>query len=183
MKGVVRLLPLILALVGAGAGVCGAMLYWQDPGERARVHLDASLPLALVGLLGGAAVGGAAAAICARRPRLIPAAGVGAAALLGAAFAAPLGWIVGDMGAERLAREGMAVGAGVGAALGLVVGLIQGRLDLRTPGGAACSDSAVPGYQDRPDGIDPPRAAEPPVAPDPRVADDGVLSPPGPAGG
>ena len=170
MKGIVTLLPLILALVGASGGVCGAMLYRQDPGEWARVHLGDSLPLALAGLVGGAAAGGVVGRACARWPRVVPAVGVGAAALLGAALAAPLGWIAGDLGTERLARQGMAAGAGVGAVVGLVFGLGQLRLDRRpSPTGPLEPDQATD-YRDGPGGSVPPGAAEPDVAPRRRPA-------------
>ena len=151
-EAIAPLLPLILALAGAGAGVCGAMLYLHDPRERAHVYLQYSLPVAIAGLVGGAVAGQAVAAACTRRPRLVPAAEVAAATILGAAVVAPLGWIVGDLRAERLGAEGMAIGAVVGAAIGLVLGVVQTRPDRRQLTEPPGPDPAVANYRERPDG-------------------------------
>ena len=106
--------PVIFTLVGAGGGICLAMLYRQEPQERAHVHLDDSLPLVLLGAVTGSLAGSGVPAICARWPRFVQVAGVVSVTLLCTAITAPLGWIIGDMGKERLPHEGMTVGAVIG---------------------------------------------------------------------
>lgn len=123
--------PIVCTLIGGAAGVSSAMLYRQYPLERAHVHIDDSLPL----LVGGAALGGLAGACvfaaCRRWPRVVPALTVLATTALGAAIAAPLGWIAGDLRMERMPRQGMSAGAAVGAVGGLLVGLAQSLVDWR----------------------------------------------------
>src|SRR5205823_4646802 len=51
--------PVACAVIGGAAGVCLAMLYRQEPNERAHVYLDDSLPL-----LAGGAVLGCLAGLC-----------------------------------------------------------------------------------------------------------------------
>lgn len=124
--------PVAFTLVGAGVGVCLAMLYHQEPSERARVSIDDSMPLAVMGAAAGCLVGCFLGAVCTRWPKLVGAAGVVSATLVGAAFMAPIGWIAGDTGTDRLPREGMAGGAVIGAAAGFVVGLVQLFADRRS---------------------------------------------------
>jgi hypothetical protein len=135
MSRTIAILPVVYALVGAGCGVCFAMLLWQEPVERAHVFLDDSVHLALPGLVAGALAGVAASAACSRWPGAAPGVSMASTALLGASIAAPLGWIVGDLLDGRFAREGMAVGALVGFCLGLVFAAAQARQDgrRRTP--------------------------------------------------
>jgi hypothetical protein len=121
--------PVVFTLAGAATGVCLAMLFRQEPEERAHVYIDDSLPFVVSGATAGALAGYGVLAACARWPKLVQIATVASAALLGAVMTAPLGWIVGDLGAERLAREGMAVGAGAGGLLGFALGMIQMRQD------------------------------------------------------
>lgn len=136
--------PAILALVGAGFGICLGMLSGNVPPWT--VHLDVSVPLLLLGALVGALAGCAVSAACVRRPRHIRNAGLALTALLGASVTAPLGWIAGSIvAAERLPRVdvkedvwhlppvGMAGGAIVGCGLGLAIGVAQTRLDRRRP--------------------------------------------------
>jgi hypothetical protein len=125
MDRTIRLMPLIFPMVGAGAGVCWAMHYRYDNAERARVSLEASGPLALLGLIVGAGVGGVVRSAAERWPRIAPAVVVLSAGLLAAALAAPLGWIVGDMTASRAGNAGMLIGAVGGALVGLIVGATQ----------------------------------------------------------
>jgi hypothetical protein len=128
--------PVVFTLLGAAVGICLAMLYRQEPQERAHVYLDDSMPLVLLGAVAGALVGCGVSAACARWPGLVRIATVAFAALLGAAITAPLGWILGDMGAERLPREGMAAGAGIGGVMGLALGVAQMLLDRWRPSAA-----------------------------------------------
>src|SRR5437868_6786714 len=83
---------------GASAGICLAMLYRQEPMERAHVHLEDGLPLLEAGAAVGCLVGACVFAACARWPRPQAAATVLVAAALGAAIAAPLGWVIFDLG-------------------------------------------------------------------------------------
>jgi hypothetical protein len=130
---VVRFAPIVFGLVGAGSGVSLAMLYRQEPMERAHVYIDDSLPFFLAGAMVGCLFGGLVLAICTCCPRLVRGAGMSSIILLGAAFTAPLGWIVGDSAAERVPQDGMIGGAVVGAVLGCVVGVIQLALDRLHP--------------------------------------------------
>jgi hypothetical protein len=123
--------PVVFTLIGAGTGVCLAMLFHQDPSERAHVYIGDSLPFAIGGIVLGTLVGCGVSAACTRWPRLLWPLGVVSVTLLGAAMTAPIGWILGDSGAERFPREGMTIGAAVGAALGLVLGAVQMLLDWR----------------------------------------------------
>jgi hypothetical protein len=129
----VRFAPVVFGLVGAGGGVCLAMLYRQDPLARAHIDLDDSLPFFLAGTIVGSLFGCLVSAICNYWPRLVRWAGMSSILLLGAAFTAPLGWIVGDSAAERIPREGMIGGAVVGAIPGCVAGIIQLALDRMQP--------------------------------------------------
>jgi drug/metabolite transporter (DMT)-like permease len=123
--------PIAFTLIGASAGICLAMLFRQEPSERAHVHLDDSFPFFLAGCGVGLVCGCAVAGVCTWRPRLVPLVSIASTTLLGAAIAAPIGWIVGDEGDDRLPRKGMAVGALVGASIGSALGIAQWRLDRR----------------------------------------------------
>ena len=124
--------PLACSLIGGGAGVCLAMLYRQEPLERAHVYLDDSLPFFLGGVLGGLLVGVWIHAICLQWPSAMPWLSVPVMTLLGAAILAPVGWIAGDTAVERASREGMLWGALMGAAGGLAAGVVQFLTDRRS---------------------------------------------------
>jgi hypothetical protein len=119
--------PVGCTLIGAAAGVCWAMLYRESEGEHGRVHLDDSVPAVFLGAVAGIFVGRLVSAFCRRRPRAIPAVTLLVTTLLGAAIAAPAGWIAGDQwkGMDRDPPRGMALGASLGASGGLVVGVVQ----------------------------------------------------------
>lgn len=119
----------VFPLVGAGAGICLAMLFFQEPAERATVSIEHIAPLTFGGALAGAFVGCVVSAACLRWPKLVPFATVASVTLLGVAVMAPFGWIVGDTGIERLAQEGMVAGAVLGGVLGFVLGLTQALQD------------------------------------------------------
>ena len=122
--------PVACAVIGGAAGVCLAMLYRQEPNERAHVYLDDSLPLLAGGAVLGCLAGLCIFAACRRWPWVRSGLTVLVMTVLGAGIAAPFGWIAGDMGRERMPREGMAVGAAIGAAGGLVSGAVQLLIDL-----------------------------------------------------
>jgi drug/metabolite transporter (DMT)-like permease len=119
--------PVGCTLIGAAGGVCWAMLYREYEGEHGRVFLEDSLPAVFLGAAAGVLVGLLVSAVCRRRPSVIPAVTLVVTTLLGAAIAAPAGWIAGDRwrGIERDPPRGMALGASLGAAGGLVVGIVQ----------------------------------------------------------
>jgi len=121
--------PVACTLIGGAVGICLAMLYHQEPNERAHVYLEDSLPLLVGGLVFGCLGGVCIFAASARWPWLLLGLTMLVMTLLGAAIAAPLGWIAGDTGMERTPREGMAVGAAIGAAGGLVCGGVQLLID------------------------------------------------------
>jgi hypothetical protein len=108
------------------------------------VHLDESMPLVILGSFVGGSVGCGVTVACIRRPRLVRSAGLTSVALLGAALAAPLGWIAGsEVASDRLPRAdvkedvqhlpplGMALGAAIGCIAGLGLGGAQVLLDRR----------------------------------------------------
>jgi len=121
--------PVACAVIGGAAGVCLALLYRQEPNERAHVYLDDSLPLLVSGAVLGCLVGACIFAACSRWPWVLPGLIVLVMTVMGAAIVAPFGWIAGDMGRARMPREGMAVGAAIGAAGGLVCGGVQLLID------------------------------------------------------
>jgi len=125
MKRLLLIGPVSCTLIGAASGVCWAMLYRQDEGQRARVHLDDSLPALFLGSLVGVFVGQIVLGACRRRPRVITAATLLITTLLGAAIVAPAGWIAAEGWVERQPRAGMALGASLGAVGGLVLGVAQ----------------------------------------------------------
>jgi hypothetical protein len=125
MSRVVRIAPIVFAVVGASVGLSLAMLFRQDPRERAHVPLDDSMPFFVWGTVAGCGFGCMVVVVCACWPRLVPVAGMVALTLLGAAVGAPLGWIEGDSGVERLPQYGMICGVAVGAVLGAGIGVIQ----------------------------------------------------------
>ncbi len=143
MSEAARLLPLIIALIGGGTGVCFGMLFRHDPGEPARVTLDNSGPLAIGGGTVGALVGWFARRTCARRPELAAPVTLAAATCLGAAVAAPIGWIVGD--AARSGSPSMAIGAGLGGMVGLMFGAGQVAQDRHQADQAVRDDYAESG--------------------------------------
>jgi hypothetical protein len=121
--------PLACAVIGGAVGVCLAMLYRQEPGERAHVYIEDSLPLLVSGTVVGCFVGVCISAACRRWPRVAPGLTVLVMTVLGAGIVAPLGWIAGDLGSPRMPRVGMAVGAALGAVGGLVSGGVQLLID------------------------------------------------------
>ena len=155
MNRALELGSITLALTGAGVGISLGMLFHSEPPFR--VHLEDSLPLALLGTFVGALVGCGVSAACARRPRLIQTAALAFTALLGASISAPLGWIAGSIVAsERLphAEEpgdvkhlppvGMVIGTGVGGVLGFALGYLQKLLESRSASAGrsgACGES------------------------------------------
>jgi hypothetical protein len=151
-----QLAPIIFLLVGAGVGLSVGMLTHNE--SPFQVHLEDSMPLVFLGAFVGAFVGCGVAATCIRRPRLVRPAGLASITLLGAAVAAPLGWIAGTVVAsERLPRAdvkedvqhlpplGMAVGSGVGCVVGLALGGVQLLLDHRRPSAEAAAAADRPG--------------------------------------
>jgi hypothetical protein len=119
------LLPVMFLLIGASAGICWAMLYRHGEAERSEVKLGASLPPCLIGAIAGGIVGQLLLEASKKRPRIAPAIVITSAGLLGAALAAPLGWIVGDEQTVRAGEAGMMIGALMGAASGLALGVAQ----------------------------------------------------------
>src|SRR6476660_2699534 len=97
--------PVACALIGGAAVVCLAMLYRQEPQERAHVYLDDSLPLLTSGVILGCLAGVCISALCNRWPRVLPGLTVLVMTVMGAAIVAPFGWIAGDTGRERMPRE------------------------------------------------------------------------------
>lgn len=123
--------PFASTVIGSAAGICWAMIFRQEVQERAHVYLDDSVPCLIRGGVAGCLFGFLVCAICARWPRLLPAAAVLAATLLRIGIMAPLGWFAGDMAAYRQTREGMAIGAAASAGIGFLIGVAQVLLDLR----------------------------------------------------
>lgn len=126
--------PVVFLLVGAGAGVCLAMLLTG----QGQVHLGDSTPIAFGGAIVGCFVGSMLRSHLSRNPRLEPLATLLALALLGATVMGPMGWIAGDMGwlggergTDRIPRQGMIGGMLVGIAGGIAAGVIQLRSDRR----------------------------------------------------
>src|SRR5258708_6004102 len=107
MSHITRIGPLVFALVGAGVGICLAMLFRNAPDERSHVYIDDSMPFFIGGCIGGVLVGCVVSAACARWAALNPALGMVSTVLLGAAMTAPLGWIVGDEATGRFPVTGM----------------------------------------------------------------------------
>lgn len=131
MSRAASIAPVAFLLVGAAVGISWAMLYRQEPQERAHVYLDDSLPPAMAGAAAGLMFGGAVSAVCRRWPGLNSAVGVLIAALLCASVAAPMGWIVGDSQQERAPCAGMLWGACCGAGVGIGLALVQWFADYR----------------------------------------------------
>jgi hypothetical protein len=125
MVSTIQRIPVAFLLIGASAGICWGMLERHDAAERAHVHWEESVPRAIAGGIAGALAGWAVAGACTKRPSLAAAATVVTGLSLGAAIAAPLGWIVGDMRQNRVGAMGMAIGAVVGAVIGMVCGVAQ----------------------------------------------------------
>jgi hypothetical protein len=123
--------PVVWTLVGSASGLCAAMLSHRETDVRAEVKLEESTPLLADGALIGCLVGLCVLGVCSAWPRALPAAEVLSMTVLGAALAAPLGWVVGDSVTARLPSEGMAAGAAAGAAGGLVLGVLQRLSDWR----------------------------------------------------
>ncbi|CAN5339403.1 hypothetical protein BH11PLA2_BH11PLA2_37210 [soil metagenome] len=144
MDRATRLVPIILLLAGAGAGLCLGMLTHND--SPYQVHLEDSIPLVLLGGFVGALAGCGVTAACLSRPRLVRPVRLASVALLGAMVAAPHGWIIGTrVASERLPRAdvkedvqhlpplGLAVGVGIGCLAGLVLGRMQELRERRRP--------------------------------------------------
>ena len=88
------------AVIGGAAGVCLAMLYRQEPNERAHVYLDDSLPLVDGGAAVGCLVGQCIFVACMRWPWVVPCLTLLVMTVLGAGIVAPFGWIAGDLGSH-----------------------------------------------------------------------------------
>lgn len=121
--------PVAFVLIGAGTGVCLAMLYRQEPGARAHVHIEDSLPLALAGAAAGGFLGCGMFGVHLLWRRLRPFVELLAVTLLGGAGAAPIGWIIRENECERMSQEGMRQGAMYGAMIGFLLGITQIVLD------------------------------------------------------
>jgi hypothetical protein len=144
MNRAIRLAPLVGGLTGAGFGICLGMWFCDKPPYR--VPLGQGMAAVWFGGVAGAMVGCAITATCARRPQLVRPLGLASVALLGAAAAAPLGWLAGTIEAnqrltsvdgtewlQQLPRLWMLLGAGAGCVLGLSLGGVQLFLDRRRP--------------------------------------------------
>jgi hypothetical protein len=131
MRRAILIGPVAFTFIGGAAGILWAMLYRQEPQERAHVYLEDSFPAAFVGAAAGCLIGVIVFAACARWPGLLSAASLVVAIFLGAGIMAPMGWIAGDSGSQRLPREGMRNGAMAGAGIGLVAGVLQCLADWR----------------------------------------------------
>src|SRR3954469_16068247 len=89
-------LPLTCALLGALVAICWGMVHLQSDYDRTRVHLERSLPLAVLGVVCGALVGRVLQRAATARPAigvlleatLVPA--------LVAGIAGPVGWLCRD---------------------------------------------------------------------------------------
>ena len=123
--------PVACTLIGGLAGICLGMLFRQEPNERAHVHLEDSVPFLLGGAVAGCLAGVYVFTACTRWPRAQPLMNILVMTVLGAAISAPIGWMIGDQGMERLARKGMAVGAAIGMGGGLSFGILQSLTDRR----------------------------------------------------
>jgi hypothetical protein len=134
--------PIIFLLIGAGVGLSVGMLTHNK--SPYQVHFDESLPLMFLGSFAGVLVGCGVTGACVCWPWLVRPLGLVSTALLCAAFAAPLGWIVGTgVASDRLPHAeveeevgylpplGLAVGASVGATMGLALGVMQLSWDQR----------------------------------------------------
>ncbi len=117
--------PVAFILIGAGTGVCLAMLYRQDPHDRTRVAIDDSLLLALGGAAAGGVLGCGVMGVHLLWRRLRPCVEVLAVTLLGGAAAAPIGWMIAGGGWENTPREGLLRGAMFGAMVGFLLGIMQ----------------------------------------------------------
>lgn len=131
MKRAVLVGPVAFTLIGGAAGICWAMLYRQEPEERAHVYLNDSSPCLLAGAAAGSLVGLLVLQACTRWSRLLPVITVVASVLMGVGIMAPIGWIAGDSRLKREPQAGMIIGAMIGAAVGLVVGSLQAFADHR----------------------------------------------------
>ena len=60
--------PVACKLIGGAAGICLGMLYRQEPGERAHVYLEDSLPLLAGGAVAGCLTGTCVFAACIHWP-------------------------------------------------------------------------------------------------------------------
>jgi hypothetical protein len=58
--------PVLFTLIGGAVGICSAMLYRQERGERVHVYLDYSMPLLIGGAFAGCFAGGIVFAACHR---------------------------------------------------------------------------------------------------------------------
>jgi hypothetical protein len=115
--------PLIFTLSGALIGISTAMLYRQEPQERAHVYLEDSLPLCIQGTLAGCVVGLAVMGTYKWINYVRPMIEIVATAVLCASICAPFGWIIGDRQTERVPHDGMVIAASCGFFFGLLVGV------------------------------------------------------------
>ena len=140
-------LPLTCALVGALWGICWGMVYRQSDLDRTRVHLEQSVPVAVAGLVAGAAVGAGLRRVSAWWPPLPRVWEAVLVPVLAGSIAGPLGWLCRDAALDWSGEEAIRRAATWGAGAGLA--LYAATLVYR----AVCRRTV---------------AAEPVVAPDPR---------------
>ena len=96
-------------LVGGLWAICFAMIFLQSESDHTRVHLDKSVPVLILGLLAGYAVGWGLDRLCSRWARLPQFVAPILVAVLVGSIAGPLAWIARDdridvSGADTLTR-------------------------------------------------------------------------------
>src|SRR5262245_19649467 len=114
-------LPLACALIGVLWAICWCMIYRQSELDRTRVHLEQSVPLAVAGLVCGAAIGWALQAVVAEWPALTRLVSAFLIPVLGGSIAAPFGWFARDANLDWSGETAILRAAAWGAVGGLAV--------------------------------------------------------------
>ncbi len=121
MKQRKLLMPVSCGAIGVLWTICWGMTHRPPGTDPDRVYLDESIPLAMLGTLGGVLAGAALYQITRHSLQLIWLFEIALCAVLAGSIAAPFGWLGRDVGADRTGTEAILRTGLIGAIVGLVL--------------------------------------------------------------
>src|SRR6266404_2643567 len=120
MKQRKLLLPVSCGAIGVLWAICWGMTHRPPGTDPDRVNLDESIPLAMLGTLGGVLIGAALYQITRHSLRLIWLFEIALCSLLAGSIAAPFGWMARHVAADRTGVQSIIQTGLIGAIAGLV---------------------------------------------------------------